>query len=191
MKKVLSILLVTVLLMGSLIILTGCDNGNEAGVTKDGVTLKLDMAHFNKKVYTSSIKLSKDQKVDEFDEDEPNFVRILNEEGNYVIDITLDENPSDAMEGFKETASEQDEYTETKFGKYEGYTYLTDEDMVAEIILDDSDENANVYLLVSVYLDNEDDEEKNDIKEIFNSSEVQNLLKSISFKSADAKSSDE
>ena len=131
------------------------------------------------------------KKVTEFDEEEPNTVRIESGEGNYAIDVTLDENAKGAMEQFKNTAQTREKYTESKFGKYNGYTYFANEDMVAEIILDSSDETANIYLLVDIYLDDDTNDEKNDLEAILKSANVQKLLNSISFKAETSKSIDE
>ena len=191
MKKIIPIIAVVAII---LIIVVACfiikskKGTDKPGVSNGGVTLELDMAHFNEKVYTSHFDLSGDIKVAEFDEDEPETVRLENEKEKYVIDITLDEDAKEAVEQFNDTAKTCENYTDTKFGKYEGYSYLDNEDMVATIILDKSDENANVYVLVSIYFDTDsDDEETGNIEQVYKSSSVQNLLNSISYKSATAK----
>lgn len=58
----------------------GQTNGQKTDVsTGAGVDLKYDFTHMNDKNYHAHINLATDDEVTEFDEDEPNFVRIENE----------------------------------------------------------------------------------------------------------------
>ena len=149
-----------------------------------GVNLKLDFSHMNEQTYEVNLATAKEDKVTEFDEEEPNFVRIENENKNYVLDITLDTESKEAYEQFKTTAKEENElYEETKFGKYEGY-YSDDDGIYGYVLLDTSDPTFNVFVNFNVYLLDESSEENTDIKTIYESSNVQNILNNIKFKSS-------
>ena len=145
-----------------------------------GVNLKLDFSHMNELTYEVNLATAKEDKVTEFDEEEPNFVRIENEAENYVLDITLDAESKDAYEQFKTTAKEENElYEEKKFGKYEGY-YSDDDGIYGYVLLDTTDSTFNVFVNFSVYLFDES-AENGDITAIYESPKIQNILNNIEF----------
>ena len=101
MKKLLAILIAGMMLL-SLAACKGANNNNVSDDTTDrtnerntdvstgaGVDLKYDFTHVNDKNYHAHISLATDDEVTEFDENEPDFVRIENEAKNYVVDLTL------------------------------------------------------------------------------------------------------
>lgn len=91
MKKLLAILIAGMMLL-SLAACNGANNNNVSDDTADrtnerntdvstgtGVDLKYDFTHVNDKNYHAHINLATDDEVTEFDENEPDFVRIENE----------------------------------------------------------------------------------------------------------------
>ena len=189
MKKYISIALIVTLLITGLLGLTGCEkNNNDNNVNNDnsnstssGVDLTLDFEYINDKTYYAHINTTTGDKVTEYDEEEPNFVRIENEKDNYILDINLDTESKESYEQFKTSAKEENEiYEETKFGKYDGY-YSDDDGIYGYILLDTTDPTFNVFINFYVYLLDEDSD-KNDIQSIFESSKIQNMLNNIEYK---------
>lgn len=197
MKKLLAILIAAMMIL-SLAACNGANNnsnnvsGNTSSQTSDqetdvstgaGVDLKYDFTHMNDKTYHTYINLAADDEVTEFDEDEPNFVRIENEAKNYVADLTLDVESKDAYTQFQESAKTENEiYEETAFGKYTGY-YSDDDGIYGYILLDDSDETFNVFVKFYVYPFDESTANDNYLS-IYESPQVQNILNSIKFESS-------
>ena len=197
MKKLLAILIAGMMLL-SLAACNGADNNNNNvfGDTADqtngqktnvstgaGVDLKYDFTHMNDKNYHAHINLATDDEVTEFDEDEPNFVRIENEAKNYVADLTLFIESKDAYAQSQESAKTENEiYKETTFGKYTGY-YSDDDGIYGYILLDDSDEIFNVFVMFYVYPFDEIAANNNYLS-IYESPQVQNILNNIEFESS-------
>ena len=197
MKKLLAILIAGMMLL-SLTACNGADNNNNnvfgdtAGQTDGqktdvstgaGIDLKYDFTHMNDKNYQAHINLATDDKVTEFDENEPNFVRIENEAKNYVADLTLFIESKDAYAQSQESAKTENEiYKETTFGKYTGY-YSDDDGIYGYILLDDSDEAFNVFVIFSVYPFDEI-AANGDYLSIYESPQVQNILNNIEFESS-------
>ena len=177
MKKTITIILISIIMVCGLLFLTGCTNSGGTSKSK-GVDLTLDFTHMNDTTY--SMHVNTNDTVSEFDEEEPNYVRLENAEKNYVLDITLDSESKDAYEQFKTSAKENEIFEERKFGDYDGY-YSEDDGIYGDILLDSSDETFNIYCDFSVYL-LDDSVENSDILEIFKSEEVQNALNNIEFK---------
>lgn len=174
MKKLFAILLAGIMILS----LAACNGANGAGVD-----LKYDFTHVNDKIYQAHINLSGDDKVTEFDENEPDFVRIENEAKNYVADLTLHIESKDAYAQSQESAKTENEiYKETAFGKYTGY-YSDDDGIYGCILLDDSDETFNVFVLFYVYPFDEI-AANGDYLSIYESPQVQNILNNIEFKSS-------
>lgn len=174
MKKLLAILIAGMMLLS----LAACNGANGAGVD-----LKFDLTHMNDKNYHAHINLAADDEVTEFDENEPEFVRIENEAKNYVVDLTLDVESKEAYAQFQESAKTENEiYKETAFGKYTGY-YSDDDGIYGYILLDDSDETFNVFVLFSVYPFDEI-AANGDYLSIYESPQVQNILNNIEFESS-------
>ena len=197
MKKLLAILIAGMMLL-SLAACNGANNNNNnvfvdtAGQTNGqktdvstgaGVDLKYDFTHMNDKNYQAHINLATDDEVTEFDENEPNFVRIENEAKNYVADLTLFIESKDAYAQSQESAKTENEiYKETAFGKYTGY-YSDDDGIYGYILLDDSDETFNVFVMFYVYPFDEIAANGNYLS-IYESPQVQNILNNIEFESS-------
>ena len=197
MKKLLAILIAGMMLL-SLAACNGANNNNNnvfgdtAGQTDGqktdvstgaGVDLKYDFTHMNDKNYQAHINLATDDEVTEFDENEPNFVRIENEAKNYVADLTLFIESKDAYAQSQESAKTENEiYKETAFGKYTGY-YSDDDGIYGYILLDDSDETFNVFVMFYVYPFDEIAANGNYLS-IYESPQVQNILNNIEFESS-------
>jgi len=184
MKKSIIIISILILAVFGLVFLTGCTNKSATEPTNEsskGIDLTLDFSHMNDTTY--SMHINTNDTVTEFDEEEPNFVRLENTENNYVLDLTLDTESKDAYEQFKTSAKEENElFEETKFGKYDGY-YSDDDGIYGYILLDSSDPTFNVYCDFYVYL-LDDTLENSDINDIYKSEQIQNVLNNIEFKSS-------
>jgi hypothetical protein len=174
MKKIIIIALIVVLAT-----LTGCTNSSKSS---KGIDLELDFKHMNKKVYNAHINLSNDDKV--IEQGDTNSTRIENKNKNYILDITLDTESKDAYKQFKTSAKENNElFKEVKFGKYKGYYSDDNGDLYGYVLLDDSDPTFNVFVMFSLYL-NDESSKDSDVKTIYKSSEVQNILNNIEFKTS-------
>lgn len=184
MKKYISITLIITILLVGILSLTGCENTNNDNDTSKsgGVDLKLDFKHVNDKIYYAHINTTADDKVTEFDEEEPYYVRIENEKDNYVLELTLDSEAKDEYEQLKTSTKEENEiYEETKFGKYNGY-YSNNNGIYGYILLDTTDSTFCSTLMFCIeLLDNTS--ENNDIQTIFNSSKIQNILNNVEYNS--------
>ena len=176
MKKIKMITLMTVIVLG-LVALTGCTKSGK------GVDLKLDFKHMNNKVYNAHINLTEDDNVTEQNEEEANFARIENEKNNYIIDITLHAESKDAYEGLLTDAKESEGYKEVSFGKYSGFYAEDNGDIFGYILLDKSDKTFNVFVIFSVYA-YDDSAEGFDVHATYNSSNIQNILNKIEFKTS-------
>ena len=183
MKKSISVLLTILLLTAGLFVLTGCNKANEnAGPTNGGINLKCDFTHQNNTVYFAHFDLASVQSISDFEEDSPETVIIENNQENYIVDLTLSIESKNSIEQQRNGAKMEENYTETKFGKYNGFYYKSDNEVVAYILLDTKDDMANAYILVDIYADNEDDENRS-VLELFKSSDVQKLLNSVDYSS--------
>ena len=195
MKKLLAILIAGMMLL-SLAACNGANNNNVSGDTADrtndrntdvstgaGVDLKYDFTHVNDKKYQAHINLATDDEVTEFDENEPDFVRIENEAKNYVVDLTLFiESKDDYAQSLESAKTENEIYKETAFGKYTGF-YSDDDGIYGYILLDDSDETYNVFVIFYVYPFDEIAANGNYLS-IYESPQVQNILNNIEFESS-------
>ena len=180
----------------SLAACNGANNNNVSDDTADrtnerntdvstgaGVDLKYDFTHVNDKKYHANISLATDDEVTEFDDNAHHFVRIENEAKNDVVDLTLFIESKDAYAQSQESAKTENEiYKETTFGKYTGY-YSDNDDIYGCILLDDSDETFNVFVLFSVYPFDEI-AANGDYLSIYESPQVQNILNNIEFESS-------
>lgn len=174
MKKSIVIALIVVLMAG-LLFLTGCEKESSKSFT-----LKSETDEFS---YQATVKLSEDDVTSEIDEGGTESVRIENTKENYVLDLYIDGLYADAYNEDKEWAKEnQTNFTETKFGKYDGYTYEdSDGDISGYILLDSEDQYRNIEIEFNLYLLDEDSE-NNDINAIYQSSNIQNILNKIEYK---------
>ena len=188
-KSLISVLIISVL-VSSLFILTGCENKNEnnnennnENVQTSGVNLKYDFSQ-DKASYQANFNTTSDDKIAEFDEEEPNFVIIENEKEKYVLELTLDADSEVTYEQLKTSAEDENEiFVETKFGKYDGYYSDSDEGIYGYILLDSTSSDFYKYVMFDIYLLDEDSD-KGDIETIFKSSKIQNMLNNVQFKTS-------
>lgn len=175
-KYVISVLIVLLAIVG-LVVLTGCEKENSKSFT-----LKSENDEFS---YQATVKLSEDDVTSEIDAGKTESVRIENTKENYVLDLYISGLYESAYNEDKEWAEEnQTNFTETKFGKYDGYTYKdSDGDIAGYILLDSKDQYRNIKIEFNLYLDNEDSE-GSDIQAIYNSTNIQNILNNIEYKSS-------
>ena len=176
-KSIISALILVVLIAG-LVILTGCENKTESKT----YTIKSENDEFS---YQATVKLSEDDVTSEIEEGETESVRIENKKENYVLDLKIDGLYETAYNEDKEWAKDnQENFAETKFGKYSGYTYKDpDGDIAGIILLDTKDKSRNIKIEFSLYL-NDDSVEGSDIQTIYSSTSVQNILNNIEYKSS-------
>lgn len=129
------------------------------------------------------MSIGNDDEVTEFDESEPNFVRIENAADNFVLDIHyLVESKEEYAESQTAAKEENKLYEETTFGKYNGYYSDDNGDIYGYILLDESDSTFNVFVMFLLYL-NDEMSDNNDIQMIFESSKIQSILNNIEFES--------
>ena len=178
MKKSIIIVLTAILAIAGLFILTGCENKENS----KSYTIKNENDEFS---YQATVKLSEDDATSEINEGETESVRIENTKENYVLDLNIDGLYESAYNEDKEWAKEnQENFAETKFGKYNGYTYEdTDGDIAGVILLDTKDQYRNVKIEFNLYL-NDENIEGSDIQAIYNSTNVKNILNNIEYKSS-------
>lgn len=154
------------------------DEGNRVGID-----LEYDFQHVNDKIYYAHMSIGNDDEVTEFDESEPNFVRIENAADNFVLDIHFLVESKEAYAQSKTTAKEENKlYEETTFGKYNGYYSDDNGDIYGYILFDESDSTFNVFVMFLLYL-NDEMSDNNDIQMIFESSQIQSILNNIEFES--------
>lgn len=177
MKKYIISSLMIVLAIAGLMFLTGCEKENSKNYT-----LKSENDEFS---YEATVKLSEYDVTSEIEAGETDSVRIENSKDNYVLDLYLDGLYESAYKEDLEDAKEsQTNFTETKFGKYSGYTYEDSEgDIVGVILLDSKDQYRNIKIDFMLYL-NEENSENSDVKTIYNSSDIQNILNNVEYKSS-------
>lgn len=174
MKKNLVTSLMTVVLVIGLFVLTGC--GSKKGKE---VTLKYSNDNTTN---TAVFKLSEDDKVTKYDENSPESARVENEKQNYVLDLYIEALSKDAYNQDQQDAKKDySGYTETKFGKYSGYTAEVDDDIEGIILLDTTDENSYKKVTFALYL-NDESKENSDLHKIYSSSSIQDILNNITYK---------
>ena len=135
------------------------------------------------------VKYPKGDKVEDYDKEDPYSVTFKNEKKNYEVNLTLAEEAGGTYEDNKEGSKQEEGYTEAKFGNYSGYYYKDGYDIEGFILLDPHDEtNSYRYINFDVSLIDEYDNEKEewkDVTPIFKSSRIQNILKSIEYKTVE------
>lgn len=185
-KKVIGIIVVAVIIIAVVVGIVLSKGGSGSGSNNTSgkeFELTYDFSHMNNKTYSAKLNLNSDDTIAEFDKEEPNIVEIENEKNNYALELTLDTEAKEAYEQFKTSAKEDNEvFKEAKFGKYEGYYSKNNDDFYGYVLLDSSDSTFNVFLMFNLYL-NDESKESSDIQAIYNSSEIQNILGNVTFKS--------
>jgi len=138
---------------------------------------------------------------DEYDENYPSTLTLVNEKNNYELTLNLEEgvggvykdNQLIAKTGKDSYGDDYDihddmtNYTEVKFGKFDGYYYEYNSGIEGCILLKADDEiNSYRYLRFEMDLIEDYDEDKQEYKDpmpVFKSSRVQDILNSVEYTS--------
>lgn len=211
MMKIKKFAVIGILLVASLIFLTACtisinENGGNAGNTTNSnsnsdnnsnsnnnsnsdnninsdsmsLVLELDDRENTKKKYSATFNLSKKYELQEFYEDERNYAQYMNKKENYFLDFLLETKEKEHYDDYRKVISEDEEWKETKFGKYDGEYFYDDDSVVGYVYLDTSDPKYNVTIFFTLVFPDDDPEERF-IIDIFNTSNVQDILNNIEF----------
>ncbi len=133
--------------------------------------------------YRTTFKYSARQgyRVEEKEEIAGTFPEIvfINEKNNVKFELYYYETSNSIFERNKTLRSSNDNYTEYKFGDYDAYSYTAGEFLQSDVLLK-KDENDRVLVLY-IYMGKCNNESEANMNEIFNSKEVQKILKSIKF----------
>ena len=113
-----------------------------------------------------------------------------NKEKNYSLELTLQEDTT--YQDNKEYAMEEENYEEIKVGDYSGYVVKGEHDIDGSILLEDaSDQNVSVYLTFDLEaIESYIDGNWVDLKPIYNTDEIQTILKSIKYDKGENTSSE-
>ena len=99
---------------------------------------------------------------------------------NLKIDFAYDELTKEQYDINKKSVSKYDSYKEYKYNGYNAYAFATGDDaLYAYIIFSNNQNSINPALYIQFSLI--DMNNKTDLKKIYNSNEIQSLLKSIKF----------
>ena len=133
--------------------------------------------------YKTTFKYSarKGYSVEKIEENVGGFpeVTFVNQKKNLKMELYYYETSSSIFERNKNLRSSNDNFTEYKFGEYDAYSYTAGGFLQSDILLK-KDENDRVLVLY-IYMGKYDNESDADMNELFNSNEVQKILKSIKF----------
>ena len=171
-KKILNIGIV-IMLIASLVILTGCEKNKEI-VLKD-----------NNEGFVTTFKYPESQNFEVTDEDSDSGkyaqMVIENKANNIELEIYYFEESKDSYESSKDTRKNDEGFKEYKWNNYEGYIYSVSEDsLYFNILLQDESEDD---MLIGLFGSVEGIEYgEGNIVDSFNSEEFQNFMKSIEFK---------
>lgn len=121
-----------------------------------------------------------------------NVISIENKEKNYMLNLTLLDELETTYNEIAEEDKEFENYKEEKFGKYKGYSYkYGDTSIAGRILLKQFKESeSNIFIEFEITPTNESIAEQDiDITSIFNSREVQRILKSFKYSEQNVKGS--
>ena len=103
---------------------------------------------------------------------------LINEEKNIKISFSFDKTSDSNYKSEKESATKQDNYSETNYNELGGYEYCTDKLYYSSNLLNTFDENMHYKVTVKIEKNNYTKGEVN-LSEISKSAEIQELLKSM------------
>lgn len=174
MKKVLFNILMIIVLMASMFVLTGCQ-----GKLKE-VTLTTED---NDKKISATLGYSEKAGItvrDGYDESGKIFEN-ENEKWELEVYVTADTTYDDN----KEYAEEEDGYKEIEFNGYKGYIYNYSEEEIEGAILLDEGKDDNVAKYLTIELSTTDYANEVDMSTVYESDDVQTILKSIKYNGAE------
>lgn len=194
-KKILRYLkasLVASMALMLIISLSGCENQNENENNNENYETSVVNLQYvyagdddEKIELNASVKYPKDDEIREYSENDKDAVRIVNEKENYEVRLVLYEEAKGTYNANKEACKEYDEYTETKYGKYDAYYSKSGYSIVGCILLEgNDDENSYRHIAFDVSMVesyDDENEEWRDVTPIFKSTRIQNILKSIEY----------
>lgn len=190
MKKLITYALTIILLIVGIVVLTGCDNNKKVNddverTTKsttnlDAITLTLD-SETNKKEYKIKFESNTEDNQMYFDKEYPTTAQIRNENGNYVIDIQIDELTQAEYEITIENEKNNENFKEEKVGDFEGYSYTDKytETTTVKALIDESNPDARIYATMIISLEDESNSHGLTSQELYKSSKVQFIVNSI------------
>ena len=170
MKKSIIITLIIITLISVTFVLTGCNKGGTVQTLK---------TTYNGKESSVTFEISDSDKTDDFDEEYPETITIRNSEKNYVLYLTLYVDQKDSYESSKADAKNEVEgYSETKFGKYDGYIGTGVGEVYGNILLDTKND---IYKTVAFTVCSNGNTTQDETMKIYKSKDVQNILDSFKF----------
>ena len=194
-KKVLVFSAIILILVLGLFTLTGCDNNKKendntieetaenstATVNSETITLTHN-SEANKKEYKIKFDSNTEDNQMYFDSQYPTTAQIRNENGNYVIDIQIDELTQAEYDITIENEKKNENFKEEKIGDFEGYSYTdkNTETTTVKAIIDESNPDARIYATMIIGLEDESDSHGLTSQELYKSSKVQFIINSIS-----------
>ena len=194
-KRVLVFSAIILVLVLGLFVLTGCDNGKKenantpkeatenstATVNSETITLTRN-SDANKKEYKIKFDSNTEDNQMYFDSQYPTTAQIRNENGNYVIDIQIDELTQAEYDITIENEKKNENFKEEKIGDFDGYSYTdkNTETTTVKAIIDESNPEARIYATMIIGLEDESDSHGLTSQELYKSSKVQFIINSIS-----------
>lgn len=175
-KKVIIGIIVAVIVIAIAVVLVVClGKGN-----LEEVKLPLQIDTIERTVSTT-VSYPKDKGITTENTNSESAKIIKNESKNYKLEITLQDDTT--YQNNKEYAMKEENYEEVKFGEYSGYVVKGEYDIEGRILLEDlSDQNIYVYLSFELEaIESYINDSYVDLKPIYNTDEVQNILKSIKY----------
>ena len=194
MKKTITYVLIAVLLIAGMFILTGCNKAEEEinedveeiaenledTTNSDSITLTLD-SEANKKEYKINFESNTDDNQMHFDSQYPTTAQIRNENGNYVIDIQINELTKAEYDITIAEEKKRTSFKEEKIGSFDGYSYTDEntETTTAKALIDGSNPDARIYATMIIGLEDESNSHGLTSQELYKSSKVQFIINSI------------
>ena len=193
MKKFINYAFITVLLIVGIFILTGCDNNknntnsenetteiSNGTVNSESITLICN-SDVNKKEYKIKFDSNTEDNKMYFDEQYPTTAQIRNENGNYVIDIQIDELTQSEYDITIAEEKKHESFKEEKIGTFDGYSYTDEntETTTVKALIDGSNHDARIYATMIIGLEDESNSHGLTTQELYKSSKVQFIINSI------------
>ena len=198
MKKIINYALIAVLLIAEIFILTGCDNKKDTNIIDEPVEINSDLpstasinsesitlthnSEVNKKEYKIKFDSNTEDNQMYFDTKYPTTAQIRNENGNYVIDIQIDELTQSMYDITLAEEKKHADLKEEKVGSFDGYSYTDEntETTTVKALIDGSNPDARIYATMIIGLEDESNSHGLTSQELYKSSKVQFIINSIS-----------
>ena len=175
MKKLLLILLIPIIILST----TACEKNNKNNPNKKDISIIDENNGFEVHLYYD--------KKEKYSKPVNNYlgntkeITFYNKDSNLEYQMYFTTFKTDSYKISKETRKNQKYYGEYKFGKYKAYTYSNlDEVLYLNIYLDKKKDYGEIILYTTIK--KIDNTKKETVKEMFDSKEVQNMFKTITYK---------